>query len=127
ASHGRGPRRVCRGGCGRGQLMGAGPDRPDARKQPAVEEHGPSRPRPVVRAPRGRSRRDNRGTTISNGSRAARRSVGRREGTGKGRMSRRIALVTCADLPDLDPDDRLLLAHLAWHGVTVVPAVWDDP
>src|SRR5437762_244485 len=80
-----------------------------------------------MRDPRGRSRRDNRGRTISNGSRAARRGVGRREGTGKGRMSRRIALVTCADLPDLDPDDRLLLAHLAWHGVTVVPAVWDDP
>jgi hypothetical protein len=39
----------------------------------------------------------------------------------------RVALVTCAALPDLDPDDRLLAAALAARGVTAVPAVWDDP
>jgi glutathione synthase/RimK-type ligase-like ATP-grasp enzyme len=36
----------------------------------------------------------------------------------------RIALATCAALPDLDPDDRLLAAAL---GGRAVPAVWDDP
>jgi hypothetical protein len=41
--------------------------------------------------------------------------------------SPRVALVTCAELPDLDPDDRLLIGPLAGHGVTAVPAVWDDP
>lgn len=39
----------------------------------------------------------------------------------------RVALVTCADLPDLDPDDRLLVAPLRALGVAAVPAVWDDP
>ena len=38
-----------------------------------------------------------------------------------------IALVTCALLPDLDPDDRLLVAPLEARGVSVTPAVWDDP
>ena len=36
----------------------------------------------------------------------------------------RIALATCAALPELDPDDRLLAAAL---GGRAVPAVWDDP
>ncbi|SCL69756.1 hypothetical protein GA0070606_5182 [Micromonospora citrea] len=39
----------------------------------------------------------------------------------------RVALVTCAELPDLDPDDRLLLASLTERGVTAEPVVWDDP
>ncbi|MEU6075300.1 hypothetical protein [Micromonospora sp. NPDC047074] len=39
----------------------------------------------------------------------------------------RVALVTCAELPDLDPDDRLLLAPLARRGVTAEPAEWTDP
>jgi hypothetical protein len=38
-----------------------------------------------------------------------------------------VALVTCAELPDLDPDDRLLLGPLADRGATVAAAIWDDP
>jgi hypothetical protein len=45
--------------------------------------------------------------------------------TGSG--SARVAFATCADCPDLDPDDRLLLEPLAALGVEVEPAVWDDP
>jgi glutathione synthase/RimK-type ligase-like ATP-grasp enzyme len=43
------------------------------------------------------------------------------------RPGARVALVTCAELPDLDPDDRLLLAPLAARGISTEPAVWDDP
>jgi glutathione synthase/RimK-type ligase-like ATP-grasp enzyme len=39
----------------------------------------------------------------------------------------RIALVTCAELPDLDPDDRELLAPLRARGADPVGVVWDDP
>ncbi|MFI6268876.1 RimK family alpha-L-glutamate ligase [Micromonospora zamorensis] len=39
----------------------------------------------------------------------------------------RVALVTCADLADLDPDDRLVLAPLSARGIAVDSAVWDDP
>ncbi|MEW1588885.1 hypothetical protein AB0283_25965 [Micromonospora vinacea] len=39
----------------------------------------------------------------------------------------RVALVTCADLVDLDPDDRLVLAPLAARGVAVDTVIWDDP
>ena len=39
----------------------------------------------------------------------------------------RLALVTCATLPDLDPDDRLLLEPLRHLGVDVTAAIWDDP
>lgn len=39
----------------------------------------------------------------------------------------RVALVTCADLPELDRDDRLAAAALVERGVAVIPAVWDDP
>ncbi|MER7592290.1 hypothetical protein ABTW72_32570 [Micromonospora sp. NPDC127501] len=39
----------------------------------------------------------------------------------------RVALVTCSDLADLDPDDRLVLAPLAASGVAVQSVVWDDP
>jgi glutathione synthase/RimK-type ligase-like ATP-grasp enzyme len=38
-----------------------------------------------------------------------------------------VALVTCAELPDLDPDDLLLLDPLAGQGIQVTAAVWDDP
>lgn len=39
----------------------------------------------------------------------------------------RIALATCAALPDLDAEDAPLLDALAARGVTAEPAVWDDP
>ena len=39
----------------------------------------------------------------------------------------RVALVTCAELPDLDRDDRRVLALLAAGGVRAEAAVWDDP
>lgn len=39
----------------------------------------------------------------------------------------RIALVTCATLPDLDPDDQLLIEPLRSSGAEPVAAVWDDP
>ena len=38
-----------------------------------------------------------------------------------------VALVTCAALPELDPDDRPLLAALAARGHRVAVARWDDP
>lgn len=40
---------------------------------------------------------------------------------------RRIALVTCATLPDLDLDEQLVLEPLLALGVEGVPVVWDDP
>lgn len=43
------------------------------------------------------------------------------------RVESRVALVTCAELPELDPDDRLLLVPLARRGIRAEPAVWDDP
>ncbi len=36
-------------------------------------------------------------------------------------------LVTCAMVPELDPDDRLLLRELRGRGLTVSVAVWNDP
>jgi len=39
----------------------------------------------------------------------------------------RVALVTCSRLPDLDPDDRLLLDPLRARGVTADVVAWDDP
>lgn len=39
----------------------------------------------------------------------------------------RVALVTCAELPDLDPDDRLLVEPLRALGVEVTPVAWDAP
>ncbi|MGN9775779.1 ATP-grasp domain-containing protein [Micromonospora sp. H33] len=39
----------------------------------------------------------------------------------------RVALVTCAALPDLEDDDRLVVAPLKARGVTVETVVWDDP
>lgn len=43
------------------------------------------------------------------------------------RAQPRVALVTCADLPALDPDDQLVLPLLAGHGIKVLPAEWNDP
>lgn len=43
------------------------------------------------------------------------------------RETSRVAFITCARLPDLDPDDRLAVAALRQLGVAVTPAVWDDP
>ena len=43
------------------------------------------------------------------------------------RASARVALVTCAELTDLDPDDRLLAEALAARGMVAEPAVWDGP
>jgi hypothetical protein len=40
---------------------------------------------------------------------------------------RRVALVTCAEIPDLDPDDQRVLGPLRARGVDVEIAVWDDP
>ena len=39
----------------------------------------------------------------------------------------RLALATCAELPDLDPDDQLLRDALVARGIAVDVAVWDDP
>ncbi len=39
----------------------------------------------------------------------------------------RIALVTCAELADLDWDDRLVIEPLSALGVRAESAVWDDP
>jgi hypothetical protein len=41
--------------------------------------------------------------------------------------SARLALATCAELPDLDPDDQLLRDALIARGIAVDAAVWDDP
>ncbi|WP_319462213.1 hypothetical protein [Micromonospora sp. RTP1Z1] len=39
----------------------------------------------------------------------------------------RVALVTCTELADLDPDDRLVLAPLTARGIAAEAVVWDDP
>jgi glutathione synthase/RimK-type ligase-like ATP-grasp enzyme len=39
----------------------------------------------------------------------------------------RVALVTCAEIPLLEPDDRLVVEPLARHGITAEPGVWNDP
>ena len=38
-----------------------------------------------------------------------------------------IGIATCADLPDLDEDERRLLDALAALGARALPVVWDDP
>src|SRR4051795_934664 len=43
------------------------------------------------------------------------------------RMRPRVALVTCAEVPELDPDDRAVLEPLAARGLEAEAAVWDDP
>ncbi len=42
-------------------------------------------------------------------------------------MASSIALVTCKDIPDLEPDDHLLIEPLGARGAAVTVAVWDDP
>jgi len=42
-------------------------------------------------------------------------------------MQRRIALATCSALPELDPDEQLLLEPLRALGIDAQAAVWDDP
>ena len=39
----------------------------------------------------------------------------------------RLALATCAELPELDPDDQLLRSALVARGIAVDAVVWDDP
>ncbi|PZR55173.1 hypothetical protein DNL40_02020 [Xylanimonas oleitrophica] len=41
--------------------------------------------------------------------------------------TKRVALATCSDLPQLDADDKPLVAALADRGVTAEPVVWDAP
>ena len=43
------------------------------------------------------------------------------------RLSRRVALATCAEIPDGDEDFPGLIDELAALGVTAEAAVWDDP
>ncbi|WP_432987483.1 ATP-grasp domain-containing protein [Dactylosporangium sp. CA-233914] len=43
------------------------------------------------------------------------------------RAAARVALVTCADLPDLDEDDRALVPALAARGIAAEPVAWDAP
>lgn len=38
-----------------------------------------------------------------------------------------VALATCAFLPDLDDDERLLIPALAAYGLIAEPRIWDDP
>lgn len=42
-------------------------------------------------------------------------------------MAAKVALVTCANIPELEPDDQLVIAPLAALGITAEPVVWDDP
>ena len=39
----------------------------------------------------------------------------------------KIAIATCAPLPDLDDDEGMLLAELAGRGVDARPVIWSDP
>ncbi len=41
-------------------------------------------------------------------------------------MDRRVALTTCARLPNLAPDEALLVRALAEHGIEGRAAIWDD-
>jgi glutathione synthase/RimK-type ligase-like ATP-grasp enzyme len=38
-----------------------------------------------------------------------------------------VALATCAFLPNLDEDERLLIPALATYGLVAEPRIWDDP
>ena len=42
-------------------------------------------------------------------------------------VSPRIALATCEELPDLDPDDQPLVELFHKAGIEAMPAVWSDP
>lgn len=43
------------------------------------------------------------------------------------RENSRVALVTCAELPELEADDRLVIEPLRRLGIRAEPAIWDDP
>ncbi|HEX2771632.1 MAG TPA: hypothetical protein VHN18_04280 [Micromonosporaceae bacterium] len=49
------------------------------------------------------------------------------EETRAARDGSRVAVVTCAEFPDLEADDRLLLGPLAARGIAAEPVVWDAP
>lgn len=38
-----------------------------------------------------------------------------------------VALLTCAQLPDLNPEDQLLIPELAKHQIHAKAVIWDDP
>jgi hypothetical protein len=42
-------------------------------------------------------------------------------------LTARVALVTCAEVPELDSDTQLLIDPLAALGISATPAIWDDP
>lgn len=42
-------------------------------------------------------------------------------------VSPRIALATCEELPDLDPDDQPLVGLFHKMGIEATPAIWSDP
>lgn len=42
-------------------------------------------------------------------------------------MSLRIALATCRELPELDPDDQPLIEYFAQAGIEATPVIWSDP
>jgi hypothetical protein len=42
------------------------------------------------------------------------------------RANARVALVTCAELPELEPDDQLVFEPLKALGIPAIPTVWDD-
>jgi glutathione synthase/RimK-type ligase-like ATP-grasp enzyme len=43
-----------------------------------------------------------------------------------GSKQQRVALVTCAEFPNLSPDDRLLIPELAGRGIHAEPVIWSD-
>jgi hypothetical protein len=53
--------------------------------------------------------------------------IERKPSHGATRVGSRVALVTCAELPDLEDDDRLVIPELAARGAHAEPVVWDDP
>ncbi|HEX6132662.1 MAG TPA: hypothetical protein VFZ24_01690 [Longimicrobiales bacterium] len=52
--------------------------------------------------------------------------MGVRVDVGDVRPPARVALATCAELPDADEDTRRLIAPLAARGLAATPVVWDD-
>jgi glutathione synthase/RimK-type ligase-like ATP-grasp enzyme len=42
-------------------------------------------------------------------------------------VSLRIALATCPELPELDPDDQPLVSAFAAAGIEAIPVIWSDP
>ncbi|MGQ7296475.1 ATP-grasp domain-containing protein [Quadrisphaera sp. KR29] len=52
--------------------------------------------------------------------------TGTRAASGPGAGTGRVGLVTCAEVPDLDPEGRLLLGALRDRGLDARPVTWDD-